>query len=85
MTKVERKLYKAQELIEEAKKLIVERDKLIDLANDYAFKADDETLKLKTRLKYLFKAWKVGLEAFRVKRRVNRKIRRARSALGVFA
>lgn len=85
MTKVERKLYKAQELIEEAKKLMVELDKLIDLANDYAFKADDKTLKIRTRLKYLFKAWKVGLDALKARHRANRIIRQARKALGVFA
>lgn len=85
MTKVERRIYEAQELLEQAKKLVVERDNLSDQADEYMFKSGDENLKLRTRLKYLFKAWKVGLQVLKAERRIAKKLRRVRRALGVFA
>lgn len=85
MNKLERKIYEAQELLEEAKDLVAEHERLSDDAQMSMDRANDDTIKLRDRFKYLGKAFKSGIKAGSKNRQVTRKLRRVRKILGVFS
>ena len=82
MTKIERKLYKAQELLEEAKKLIVERDKLIGRGQELLDVVDEDDPKT---YKNTFKAMGLGIKAMAKNIKADMKLKRVRNIMRVFS